>query len=170
MKLIVTVRLLLVCLLFVGCIPAQNFDVRLSAITEPSRFSFFTWEVGALWHELKQLGSGRTETVDDDAGVVAGYFDTVSRIRSLKPDNGVADDEAELNKLKQQRAALKETVESVISRQLREILNEQGIFNPLHKYMGLRFDFPPVSFNLEKPPHLLVVSPRDKIESIREIT
>jgi hypothetical protein len=33
----------------------------------------------------------------------------------------------------------------------------------------LEIPFPPVNFRLEQPPHLLVVSPRGKIESIREV-
>ena len=40
----------------------------------------------------------------------------------------------------------------------------------MDKYIRLKFGFPPVNFILEKPPHLLVISPRDRIESIREIT
>ena len=51
--------------------------------------------------------------------------------------------------------------------QIRETLSQQGIFNPI---VGLKFGFPPVSFKLEEPPHLLVISPRDRIETMREVT
>ena len=36
-------------------------------------------------------------------------------------------------------------------------------------YLRLKVSFPPVYFRLEEPPQLLVISPRDRIESIREI-
>ena len=57
-----------------------------------------------------------------------------------------------------------------MTRQIKETLAEQGIFNPVDKYIKLKIGFPPVNFRLEQPPHLLVVSPRDRIESIRQIT
>jgi hypothetical protein len=60
-------------------------------------------------------------------------------------------------------------VEKIISRQIREFLNEQGIFNPIEKYIKLKVNFPPIEFKLDKPPRLLIVSPRDRIERIREI-
>jgi len=60
-----------------------------------------------------------------------------------------------------------EGLEGTIARQIRETLAEEGIFNPVENW--LRFSFPPLYFKLEKPPHLLVVSPRDRIESIREV-
>jgi len=61
---------------------------------------------------------------------------------------------------------LDEVVERIIGRQIKAALAQQGIFNPI---VGLRVSFPPLIFKLEKPPHLLVISPRDRIESIRQI-
>ena len=59
--------------------------------------------------------------------------------------------------------------ERIIARQIEEVLSEEGIFNPMDKYIRLKVHFPPLDFNLEPPPHLLVISPRDRIESMREI-
>ena len=61
---------------------------------------------------------------------------------------------------------LDETVERILGKQIKEILAQQGIFNPIVKS---RVSFPPLIFKLEKPPRLLVVSPRERIESIRRI-
>ena len=57
-------------------------------------------------------------------------------------------------------------MERIIEKQIRDTLTEQGIFNPI---IESRFNFPPVNFKLEKLPYLLVISPRARIESIREI-
>jgi len=62
--------------------------------------------------------------------------------------------------------ALEGTVEKIIERQIRDTLTQQGIFNPI---IELKVSFPPVNFKLDKLPYLLVISPRYKIESMREI-
>ena len=74
--------------------------------------------------------------------------------------------ETELTMLKERKLGLENTVERIIEKQIKETLAEEGIFNPI---TSLKINFPPLNFKLERPPHLLVISPRDRIESIREI-
>ena len=74
--------------------------------------------------------------------------------------------EVELSSLEARTADLAATLERIIEQQIRDTLTELGIFNPADKYLRLRISFPPVNFKLEKPPYLLVISPRDRIESI----
>jgi hypothetical protein len=62
---------------------------------------------------------------------------------------------------------LESRVERIIERQVRDILIQQGIYNPI---IELEVSFPPLNFKLTKPPYLLVISPRERIESMREIT
>ena len=107
------------------------------------------------------------------------YFSLVKPIKSLKSEiaaintgyksGDAASLEADLARLQQQKAALNNEVERIIAQQIREVLAEQGIYNPLDNCIKLRIGFPPLIFRLEPPPHLLVVSPRDRIESMREI-
>ncbi len=56
--------------------------------------------------------------------------------------------------------------ENLLEERIREAFSGQGIYNPV---ISLKFGFPPVNIYLGKPPHLLVVSPRDRIENIREV-
>ncbi|GAI31284.1 unnamed protein product, partial [marine sediment metagenome] len=147
---------------------------------KPYLFSIARWELRAIPDELNQWIFGRQEKIDDEIRVVTEYFSATKRINTLKSEieaantgNGESDLaslEAELSRLQERKMALEDTVERIIEKQITETLAQQGIFNPIDKYIRLKVNFPPVNFELEKPPHLLVISPRDRIESMREIT
>ena len=175
--LLIIAGLLLVCLLGGSCAPGKDFDSCLNSIVRPYRFSIASWEFETLLGGEAQ--STLAEEVEDELGQVTEYFSLVGRIDSLKSEieaiergdrqGALASLEAELNILEEQRAALEEVVRRIITEQIREALAQQDIFHPLDRYIGLRVGFPPVNFRLEPPPHLLVVSPRYRIESMREI-
>ena len=166
-KLIVIVCLVLVCFPGGGCAHAPDFDTHLSSIVKPYSFNIVQW----LW--------GRDEKIDDKVQVVTEYFSSVERIKTLKSEvkaintgsgqGDLASIKAELNILQERRMALEDTVEGIIEKQIIETLAQEGIFNPVDEYIRLKVSFPPLNFELEEPPHLLVISPRERIESMREI-
>jgi hypothetical protein len=176
MKRIILIVLVLVCFLCGSCAPGESFDSRLNSIVRPYLFSIVGWEFKAVPQEAGQLFSGEQEDIGNEVHVVTEYFTCVERIKALekeieaaKASNGESDLaqlEDELNRLQKQKIALVDTVERIIEKQIRDILNQEGIFNPL---VESEIGFPPVNFTLEQLPHVLVISPRDKIESIREI-
>ena len=172
LKLIVIV-LLLVCLLGGGCTAVPDFDDNLGAIVKPYRFSFVKWELGAFTYETRQWLGG--EDVESPTETVLEYFSLVWQMQALEwqivadETADIAAFEAELSGLEEQHAALVGSVEQIIADQIREVLHEQGIFNPWDECIGLRITFPPVNFIMSKLPYLLVISPRDRIESLREI-
>jgi len=171
--------LLSLCLIIGGCAPTADFDRSLKTIVRPHQFSIAQWEFETITGELNSLIFGKGERVEDKAGAVVEYFNLVERIKGLEAEiaavnagyesSDLASLEAELDRLQQQKAALTDEVERIIAGQIKEVLAEQGIFHPLDNYIKLRVGFPPLIFKLEPPPHLLVVSPRDRIESMREI-
>jgi hypothetical protein len=173
---LVFLTLLSLCLLTGSCAPAPDFDSCLRTIVKPYQFSIARWEVNTLPGELF---SGREAGVDDGAGVVIGYFSLAERIKSLEAEiaavsagykaGDIASLETGLASLQEQRAALTGEVETIIAGQIREVLAEQSIYHPLDNCIKTRTSFPPLLFELEPPPHLLVVSPRDRIESLKEI-
>jgi len=177
MKQIIFISLLLVCLISGSCAPGQDFDSRLKSIVRPYVFSIAGWEFKAIPQEISRWLSGGQEDVDDEVRVVTEYFVTIEQIKILKSEieainagNGegaLASLEAELDRLEERKGASAGMVEKIIEKQIRGTLAELGIFNP---FAESEFGFPPVNFKLEKPPYLLVISPRDKIESMREIT
>jgi len=177
--LLIIIGMLLITSLASGCTPSRNFNSSLKAIVQPYNLSIVKWELKAISEEVKQLIVDNSTAGDNSISEVIGYFSTGEEVRNKKAEinainsgdqNGdLALLEAELRELEVQRQALEGTVERVIKRQVREILSQQGIFHPADRYIGLKVGFPPFNFQLGPPPHLLVVSPRDRIESIREI-
>ncbi len=178
-KVVAVVGLVLVCLLGGGCGPAVGFDARLSSVVKPYRFSVAAWEFSALTESLTQPVGHREEKVAGGEDEVAEYFLRVTRITALKSkiraeSNGAASGdsaslELQLRELQERQAALAGTVERALKKQIRETLADQGIFHPLDRYVKLKGHFPPLNFTLEKPPHLLVISPRERIETIRTV-
>ena len=179
-KLIATASLLLLCLLSGSCAFTRDFDAHLSSIVRSYRFSIVKWESRAIPHEANQWILGSYEKIDDEVPVVTEFFSAIERIKTLESEieiinagneqGDLASLEAELNMLQEQKTALKDTVERIIEKQIKETLAQQDIFNPIDRYVRLKVNFPPLNFKLEKPLNLLVTSPRDRIESIREIT
>ncbi len=172
MKLKLIIILLVICLLGGGC-AISEFDKNLNDIVKPYRFNFVKWEFRAFAYETRQWLTG--EDLESPTETVLDYFELVGRINVLEwqidfDDTGdTAVLEAELEKLEEQRLALVSSVEQIIAAQIEDILNEQGIFNPWDGGIGLELTFPPVNFIMSKLPYLLVISPRDRIESMREI-
>lgn len=171
--------LLSICLLTIGCATTKDFDKQLSQIARPYRFHIAQWEASTVFKAAKQAICERDRAGSIEVEKVNDYFDTVARIKILKSEieaikagsktGELASFEAELTELQQKRESLVVAAEKVITRQMKDILSQQAIYNPLDKYVRLKVNFPPLNFKLEKPPHLLIISPRKKIESMREI-
>ncbi len=180
MGLIIATGMLSFVLLGVSCASSRDFDSSLGSIVKPYHFSIAKWELNTIFSGAKQAIGSRDKKIDGEIRKVTEYFSSVERIKTLKSEietinagnkqGDLTSLEAELNELQQQKMALEISVDRIIERQIRETLAQQGIFNPIDKYIRLKVSFPPINFKLEKPPHLLVISPRDRIESMRETT
>jgi len=178
-ELAVMAGLISFCLLGAGCAATKDFNKRLSQIVRPYRFHIAQWEASTIAEGIRGAIGGRNKATGDGMEQVKDYFDTVEQIKTVTSEveaikagnkaGELASLEAELNELRQKRDSLVNAAEKVIVRQIREILFQQGIYHPADKYVRLKINFPPMNFKLEKPPHLLVISPRDRIESMREI-
>jgi hypothetical protein len=94
------------------------------------------YKIGRTQAEIDYLMSGGTEETDDLSGL-----------------------QGELNVLRDQQEEIRGQVEQVISRQIGSELEKSGLvlFNR---------PFPPVQFSFTEPPLKMVVSPRDRIETI----
>ncbi len=180
-RLLATVSIVVSSLWGAGCQRKPSFDGRLNQVVEPYRFSILGWSLDKMLHADRPLaGSERWDPGDPAATeLVLNYFSLVDRIRALQAQinalavsedhQPLATREEELRRLQQRKLALRDSVEWIIGRQIRETLNAQGIFNPADRYIPLKVGFPPMNFELDELPHILVVSPRERIESMREV-
>ena len=178
-KPIITISLMLVCLVVGSCASAPDFDAHLGSIVKPHCFSVASWEFETLSTEIRESIFKADGKIEDELGLVREYFTYVERIKILKPEieaiktgsrqGDLASLEAQLTDLERRKADLEDKVERIIARQITQTLTQLEIFNPLNEYIKLKAVFPPLNFKLEKPPNLLEISPRDRIESIREV-
>ena len=176
-KSIVTMILTSVLLIVGSCTPTPDFDENLGIIIKPHRFSLVNWEFKAMLNKIKQLASNKAVKAEDSIDMVLEYYSLIEQIKALKSQiaaiktsSGQSDTaslKVNLNELEEQKAELEGMVELVIGRQITETLAQQGIFNPVCE--RVKIGFPPLNFELETPPRLLVISPRDRIESMREV-
>lgn len=148
----------------------SGLEGKIAPVVKPYSFSMSAWEVRTI--TLKEIpGLFRRENTSD-VGPVIEYFTNNIRVRQLEaemdrsaggaPVNAAAA-QSQLDSLRKQQKALAERVEATIEEQITDTLRAQGIFNPSGH---LAISFPPVNFEMERPPDMLIVSPRDRIESI----
>lgn len=159
-----------------GCTATRDLNKKLGAIVKPHLFRSVQWEIRTLFDGSR---SGAKVT-SDEVKIVTDHFSAVERIRELKREtaavtNGNKPGDAgalktEISQLQAQTATSQNAVAQILQKQLGMTVSELDIHNPFERLIRLKFRFPPLDFKLEKPPHLLVISPRDRIESWREIT
>jgi hypothetical protein len=148
----------LICLILViapigvSCAPSpqSGLNKTLNTATKGYHFSIFNWEVRSLFGEIRQTWDNRNLTANDTQTVV-DYFNDMQQ-GTLYPS---------------QTAAMQKKVETIIGKQIQTVLRQNGIINPFDSVFGV--SFPPIAFKLAEPPHLLVISPRNQIDRIKDI-
>jgi len=159
-----------------GCAQPVSFDAQLREIVADSRFDAAGWEFRALGHEAGQLAAGLISNgAADEIATVLDYFAAGRQLAKLEDELPEADDDEaamladEIERLEERRTAIQATVERAIEGQVRDTLRRQGIYHPAQRAIDWRVGFPPVNVRLDEPLHLFVISPRERIESVREI-
>lgn len=126
-------------------------------------FNIVAWEFRHF--PQKWLHEAGDLLTDDDDGrtddeVIARYFtlmDEIERLERDDPASGALDDaEAE-------RAELENVVEDIIEGRVTDIVREQGLATGPPPFTDMRMVLPPVDFELDSSPRVLVTSPRDHI-------
>lgn len=169
------VFVLVLALLRGDTVPTKDqFSYDLGALTSRYGFDFLGWEIGSLAGKLK------THFADDDfkylseerrQQTVSTFFATADLIDKLNdeitrlhasPDPAQAGRltflEAKLASARQRWSDLAPAAEAILQGQIATMMKEEGLgVTPV----GV---FPPVSTRFERPPLILVVSPREKIE------
>ncbi len=144
-----------------GSTPA-NWQSQVDAITAPYRFSLFDWHLRQFAELLKPI-QNPPEAQTGPAAFVIAYFNRTAQARALEetPAGVPPEEQAFLQ-------ATRPIVERILAAQVREAYRERGVYSPLDRLLPLPVTFPPVWFALEPPPHLLVISPRTEMVSLRQ--
>jgi hypothetical protein len=160
-----------------GCTAPDDFDDQVDTLTTPYQFHLFNWEVKTLAKEFVKVFTGQPDISDNGTDTVVTFFDNKQKINELESAIGLTkegkkiDDlpimEDLLSKLQKENAGLAAKAERVIESQIRAEYSRQGIYNPFYRYTGFKTGFPPVNIILAGPPRELIISPRDKIETLK---
>jgi len=171
-KKLVLAGLLLVMLFNVSCSSSHDFEHQVNVDVKSYRFSIAGWEFNTFFQRIKQVFSHHDNNLQSDIEITNEYISLGNQIQDLKNKTNAgnqADIQFQINGLQQQQNNLAGAVENIIERQTKQVLSDMGIYQPWYKHIKLKFTFPAPDFKLEAAPHLLVISPRDKIETTKTI-
>jgi len=175
-KIIALAGMLLLGFIGGGCGSSSGFHARVDSIVQPYDFSVAEWQYRTITQQMGQAVEKRDEEKyeggSDDVRIyfslVRGLKDITARFRaSGRGTEDAAKYAAEMGRLQDMKDAIAGNVETVIRRQIQETLTDQGIYHPLWKYVGFDVNFPPPNFELVQLPYLLVISPRERILTVR---
>lgn len=176
---LLSIALLAVLLLAPERFATANEESRLQSIVGPREFDYLTWEVSAFRDKgIAALAAGHT-SLDETARrrVVLDYLGLVheaqvqeAQLNRVYSDPEITDPALASQELQQQLAATRTKIaeqqplaEAIVQQQVGAILAEEG-------FALFGETWPPVLMHMTPLPSLLVVSPRDKIESKDQVT
>lgn len=183
-RLFLALKLLLVTILFISVTapewPAFADELyRLNALVGLHRFDFVVWEVKAFLVKGEAILANGHAYLDETTRrqVVLDYLALVQEVGRLEAeinrfyvDPQVSDPDASSRDLQAQLAArratlarLQPTAEAIVQDQVGAVLVDEGL-------ALLGQPWPPVLMRVTPLPLILVVSPRERIESIRQIS
>lgn len=145
----------------------------------PYLFDWWDYEARAILQRLPSIGWAKGPVGEDMLQEVRGHFTLVAEIDRL---NGAIQEAIARGEIAEEITALEEErearererqrsedlVEDIIRRQIEETLVEEGIAFDL-PLLGLQV-FPPVEFEFQGSPLLLVISRRERIETLDRIS
>lgn len=95
-----------------------------------------------------------------DEDVLERYFNLTDEIRTIAADDP---DSPDVAPLEEERAWLENTVEDIIEGRITAVLEDQGLTMEPPLFTDIGIVWPPVDFEFDAPPRVLVISPRDHI-------
>lgn len=153
---------------------SSNFEKQYRTLVKPYAFNIAGWEARTLYNQLNQKLTHPQPESELSSESVIKYFSYVKLLQDLKTElknnNGLENSssyERKISEIETQISILQPIVEQTLEKQISRTLAEQGIYNPISNNW-LKLTLPPVNFVIDKLPHTLIISPRNKIERIRE--
>ena len=149
-------------------------------IAGPYVFSISEWELGNFFdkwgYSLEQFFIPRKLSEQESVKRVEDYLSLAQNASSLqdtinrdKAEGNVSQTdlkslEAQLAQVTKQRGSLQDQVEAIVEGQISSVLTDAGLAKTIDFIGKVNILFPPVDFEFQQEPNVLIVSPRDKIE------
>jgi hypothetical protein len=187
-KFIPTLILDLIILLLLCILLRSDQPPKLSIWDEialPYTFSITGWEFNNFFnkweHRLEQFlnpsrlsDEGRVNLVEEYSSLAQEASSLQDLVNRKKAEAvGSAEEikalEAQLAELVRERDGLESRVEEIIEGQISKILAEEGVAKTINIVGEAEFLFPPVDFEFEDQPYVLIISPREEIELAKTI-
>jgi hypothetical protein len=154
-------------------------------IAGPYVFSISEWEFGNFFdkwgYSLEQFFIPGKLSEQESVKRVEDYLllaqsasslqDTINRYKAEgnSSEADIKSLEAQLAQLTRKRDSLQDQVEAIIEGQISAVLTDQGLASTIDFIGKVNILFPPVDFEFQEEPNVLIVSPRDQIELTRTI-
>jgi hypothetical protein len=160
-------------------LPPGDDVERARAFTRPIEFDYVGWTIDAMGVRFGQtaLGTERYLSTEEQREVIFDYLELIRHLQEidsqlndiyadpsiLDPDSASSTHRQEQDELRTQRNLIESLAESIIQSQVESILTS------LNLDMGGQ-PFPPLLFHTTPPPSALIISPRDEIKQIGNIS
>jgi hypothetical protein len=141
---------------------ATGPDNAVEAAADDHAYDFALWEIENFprkWiFKLHNLFDSRS--ADEDEALIQRYFSLSSEIRTLQSGEGNHDRQ---ETARAERDALEGDVEDILEGRMTAVLEDEDLQLEPPLFGNLGLIFPPVDFELDSPPRVLAISPRDRI-------
>lgn len=147
----------------------------ISKAAAPFRYDLTGWEVRHLLNRwLYKIGHLFDDgpSVEEENETLQQYFALAAEVTSLERELSEGGDgflRSALDDKREEQRQLENKVEAILEKRVSTVVEDEGLTTSLPLFSKVRFVFPPLDFELDQPPRLLVISPRDRISYDRAI-
>jgi len=147
----------------------------ISKATDPFRYDLTGWEVRHVLNRwLYKIGHLFDDgpSVEEENETIQQYFALAAEVASLEREVAEAEDEplqSTLEDKRKEQQRLENKVEAILEKRVSTVVEDEGLTTSLLLFSKVRFVFPPLDFEFDQPPRVLVISPRDRIYHDRAI-
>ena len=144
----------------------------IDAVANRNAYDIVGWELRHLpqkWlYKLATVFDGGRSQAEEDV-LIGRYFELTADIRSLESAQtgarlGDGSDAERLAEARRERRAIENEVEETLEGRISDFLRDEGFAMNPPLFSDIDLFFPPLDFELDRPPKVLAVSPRERIE------
>jgi hypothetical protein len=147
----------------------------ISKAAAPFRYDLTGWEVRHFPNRwLYTIGHLFDDgpSLEEENDVLQRYFALTAEVASAEQEAADSEDESLRSALEEKRKEqqrLENKVEAILEKRVSKVVEDEGLTTSLPLFSQVRFVFPPLDFEFDQPPAVLVISPRDHISLDRAV-